>query len=194
VKLSHAAHTRRSRTAIALASAGLLAVLLGAIAYASTTSTGASRAAAATTPNQLPAIIDRFALLRTPASGPPPAELGSALAKAPASYGLRLAAARHSSNTNSWLVPGDGWLCIAARDADGLGMSCTSAASAEAGELTLIERSQSTGQERVVGACPDGYSTISAFGAEATTQLASSTVRENTYTLSVRGARRIAIG
>jgi hypothetical protein len=117
----------------------------------------------------------------------------TAVAKAPPSYGLELGAARHSSSTNSWLVPGDGWLCIAARDAEGLGMTCTTAASAEAGELTLVERSASTGEEHILGACPDGYSTVSAFGATST-RLASSTVRESTYTMVARGVSRMAVG
>jgi hypothetical protein len=185
-------HTRRARTTIAVATVGLLVVLLGAIAYASTTSGGASRAAAATTPNQLAGVIGHFAVLRNPASDSPPAELATAVAKAPASYGLQLGAARHASNTDSWLVPGSGWLCIAARDADGLGMSCTNAAGAEAGELALIERSQATGEERVIGACPDGFPRVSALG-DTETVLGGAAVSESTYRMTVRNARHLTL-
>jgi len=184
--------TRRARTTIAVATVGLIAVLLGAIAYASATSAGTSRAAASTTPSQLEAIVGHFAVLRNPASEAPPAGLATAVAKAPSSYGLNLAAARRASNTNSWLVPGNGWLCIAARDADGLGMSCTSAASAEAGELTLIERSQETGDERMIGACPDGYARVSALG-DTHSVLGGATVSESTYDMTVENARQMAL-
>jgi hypothetical protein len=193
VKPSRSNHTQRARTTIAIALVGLLAVLLGAIAYASTASAGASHAATATRPNELPAIMAHFALLRNPASDPPPTELATAVAKAPSSYGLNLAAARHASATNSWLVPGNGWLCIAASDAEGLGMSCTNATSAEAGELTLIERSQASGEERVIGASPDGYPRVSALN-ETHTVVGDATVSESTYRMTVWNARQVALG
>jgi len=181
-------NTWRTRTAIALATVGAVAVLLGAIVYANTTSAGASRA----TPNQLSAIMGHFALLRHHASGSLPAELATAIAKAPDSYGLRLGGARHASNTDSWLVPGIGWLCIAAHDADGFAMSCTNAASAEAGELTLIERSQATGDERIIGACPDGYARVSALG-DTHSVLGGATVSESTYSMKVQNARQMTL-
>lgn len=190
MKLSHTTRSRRARTTIAVATAGLTAVLLAAIAYANTTAGAVSKAAGPA--NQMPAIIDHFAVLRSSESSAPPPELATAVSKAPASYGLQLAAARRSASTESWLVPGNGWLCIAARDADGLGMSCTSAASAEAGELTLSERSQVTGVERVLGACPDGYARVRALS-DTDSGLGSAEVKESTYRLTVQNARQMAL-
>lgn len=184
---------RPARTTIAVATVSLLAVLIAAIGYSNATSAGASAHSIRGKAAALALLDSKFALLRQPAGGAPPRALANAVSKAPASYDLDLAAARRASATNAWLVPGDGWLCIAADDAEGLALSCTASASAERGELTLIERSTATGEEHIVGACPDGYSTISAFGGDSA-RLATSTVRENTYSISARNAARMAVG
>jgi len=167
----------------------LTLILLGVVISGNSTSAGAPAVRGV---SPLGSLGDRFALLRTPASLAPPAALAEAVSKAPASYGLDLVAARHAAGTNSWLVPGNGWLCIATHNAEGLGMSCATAESAEHGELSLIERSSSSGEEHIVGACPDGYSTISALGASSA-RLASSEVRENTYTLTARDVSRVTL-
>jgi len=182
-------HRRRVRAQIAAAGVALTLILLGVVIYGSSTSAGAP-----TVPGVSPiaALGGRFALLRTPASLAPPATLARAVNEAPASYGLDLAAARHAAGTNAWLVPGDGWLCIATQHAEGLGMSCATAESAERGELSLIERSSTSGEEHIVGACADGYSTISALG-PSSARLASSAVRENTYALSARNVSRTTL-
>lgn len=186
-------HTRHSvRPRIVGAGIGLLAVLLAVVIFANTSSAGPPTMPAAGEASQIAALRAQFALLRAPATASPPPALTRALAKAPATYGLDLTAARRAAATNAWLVPGDGWVCIAANDADGLGVACTSADSAEAGELTLVERSSASGEEHIVGAAPDGHSTINAVAA-GSTQLASSTVRENTYTITLRNAARIAM-
>jgi hypothetical protein len=193
VKRAHTHRSRRARSTVAVATVSLFAVLFGAIGYSNATSAGTATRRATTHVSAIASLESRFALLRRPAGNAPPQALAAAVAKAPASYGLDLAGARRASATNAWLVPGDGWLCIAAVDAEGLGLSCTAAASAERGELTLTERSTATGEEHIVGACPDGYSTISAIGG-GSAKLASSTVRENTYSISARNAARMAVG
>jgi hypothetical protein len=173
-------HRRRARTQITAAGVTLTLILLGVVIYGSSTSAGAPAVPGV---SPIAALGGRFALLRTPASLAPPATLARAVSEAPASYGLDLAAARHAAGTNAWLVPGNGWLCIATQHPEGLGMSCATAESAERGELSLIERSSSSGEEHIVGACPDGYSTISALG-PSSARLASSAVLENTYRLA----------
>jgi hypothetical protein len=160
----------------------LTLILLGVVVSGNSTSAGAPAVPGV---SPLGSLGDRFALLRTPASLAPPAALAQAVSKAPASYGLDLVAARHAAGTNSWLVPGNGWLCIATHNAEGLGMSCATAESAEHGELSLIERTSTSGDERIVGACPDGYSTVSARDASGVS-VATSPVRENTFTLTAR--------
>jgi hypothetical protein len=192
VNQTHSDTHRSARTAIVGASIGLVVVLLAVVIFANTSSAGAPTRPAAGEASQIAALQAQFALLRGPATTSPPAALTKALAKAPATYGLDLAAARRAAATNAWLVPGDGWVCIAANDADGLGVACTSSKSAEAGELTLVERSPASGEEHIIGAAPDGHSTISAVGADST-PLASGAVRENTYTITVRNAARIAM-
>jgi len=181
-------HRRRVRAQIA-ASGVMLTLILLSVIYGSSTSAGAPAVPGV---SGVAALGGRFALLRTPASLAPPASLAGAVSKAPASYGLDLAAARHAAGTNAWLVPGNGWLCIATQHPEGLGMSCATAESAERGELSLIERSSASGEEHIVGACPDGCSTISALGASSA-RLASSTVRENTYTLTARDVSRVTL-
>jgi hypothetical protein len=182
----------QARTTIAGASAILIAALLAAVFFSSASGARTSGRAADSS-DGLAALQSHFALLRTPTTLTPPPALANAVDKAPTTYGLDLADARHAANTNSWLVPGDGWLCIAANDRDGLGIACTSSASAEAGELSLAERSQATGEEHIVGACPDSCSTVSAISAGAS-HLSTSDVRESTYTMTVRDAVRISAG
>jgi hypothetical protein len=177
---------------IAGASAILIAALLAAVVFSSA-SGARTPGRAAVGSDGLAALQGHFALLRTRATMTPPPALADAVAKAPVSYGLDLAAARHAAGTNSWLVPGDGWLCIAANDREGLGIACTSSASAEAGELSLAERVQSTGEEHIVGACPDSCSAVTATSAGAS-HLSTSDVRESTYTMTVRDAARISAG
>jgi hypothetical protein len=169
----------------------LIAALLAAVVFSSASGARTSGRVASSS-DGLAALQGHFVLLRTRATTPPPA-LANAVAKAPASYGLDLADARHAAGTDSWLVPGDGWLCIAANDRAGLGIACTSSASAEAGELSLAERVLSTGEEHIVGACPDSCSTVTAIGAGAA-RLSTSDVRESTYTMTVRNAARMAAG
>lgn len=186
-------HTRlQARTTIVGTSTILIAALLAAVVFSSASGARTSGRAADGW-DGLAALQGQFALLRTRATITPPPTLANAVAKAPASYGLDLAAARRAAGSNSWLVPGDGWLCIAANDRDGLGIACTSSASAEAGELSLAERSQATGEEHIVGACPDSCSTVTAIGA-GSSHLSTSDVRESTYTMTVRDAVRMLAG
>lgn len=164
-------------------------ILLGLVIYGNSASAGTSSVRGV---SAIAALDGRFGLLRTAAGAAPPAALGRAVSQAPASYGLDLAAARHASGANAWLVPGDGWLCIATSDSEGLGMSCTSAASAEEGQLSFSERTASSGEERIVGAVPDGYTTVGADAGGG--DVASSPVRENTYTISARNVSRVTLG
>lgn len=189
-----------ARKSIAGATLALIGVLCAVIVFAHTsTARSAPKPAPARVASRTPearaaaiiALQGEFALLRTPAAVSPSAALRKAVAKAPASYGLDLAAARRASATGSWLVPGDGWLCIAAADSEGLGLACTNSESAEAGELSLVERSQAIGSERIVGACPDG--TTSVLGADQC-GLARGAVHESTYTVSVRGPAGMTSG
>lgn len=186
-------HTRlRARTTIAGTSGVLIAALLAAVVFSSASGARTSGRVAGSS-DGLAALQGHFALLRTRATMTPPPALANAVARAPASYGLDLAAARHAAGTNTWLVPGDGWLCIAGNDRDGLGIACTSSASAEAGGLSLAERSTATGEEHIVGACPDSCSTVTALGSNAA-HLSTSEVRESTYTMTVRNAAGMAVG
>ena len=180
----------RARTQVTLSTVALIAALTaGTIASAS--SSAGARSDHHT--DGVARLRGHFALLRAPAAASPPAALARAVAKAPASYGLRLADARQAASTGAWLVPGDGWLCIAAVLSEGLGMSCASTASAEGGHLSLIERASATGEEHIIGACPDGCTTVNALD-QSSSRLASSPVTENTYTMSTRNAARTGIG
>ncbi|HTW41347.1 MAG TPA: hypothetical protein VMD79_03430 [Solirubrobacteraceae bacterium] len=186
-------HTRlQARTAIVGAGAILIAALLAAVVFSSTSGARTS-GRSANSSDGLAVLQGHFALLRTRATMTPPPALANAVAKAPPSYGLDLADARHAAATNSWLVPGNGWLCIAANDREGLGIACTSSASAEAGELSLAERSQASGEEHIVGACPDSFATVTAIGA-GSSHLSTSAVRESTYAMTVRDAVRMTAG
>lgn len=121
-----------------------------------------------------------FALLRQSPSAPPPPAIVSAVSRAPGSFGLDVASARRSANTGAWLIPGSGWLCIAVEDSDGLGVSCTSTASAERGELAFQELSAGTGIGTVVGATPDWISHVQISRGQGATE-AGVTARESTY-------------
>lgn len=172
-------------------SAITLTLLLAAVAISGASSPAGARVSHPA--SGLAQLRERFALLRAPAGSNPPAALARAVARAPTPYDLSLADARHSAITGAWLIPGDGWLCIATVLSEGLGMSCATSTSAENGQLTLIERSNTTGEEHIVGASPDGHSTVSALDRSAT-PLASSAVSENTYTMTAVNAARVASG
>jgi hypothetical protein len=173
----------------------IAAIALTTLLAAVMVSTGSSPAGArvnrpAGGPGQL---REQFALLHAPMDSSPPPALARAVARAPTSYELRLADARQSAVTGAWLIPGDGWLCIATVFSEGLGMSCATRTSAENGQLRLIERSNITGEEHIVGAVPNGHSAVSALDGSST-PLASSPVSENTYTMTALNAARVAGG
>lgn len=177
-----------ARAQIALSALALALVLLGTIVYtAAAGSQPPKRARSAAS-----ALSDQFALLRGASDPSTPAALVAAVGKAPASYGLDFAAARQSAANGSWLIPGAGWLCVATTDAQGLGMSCASAASAERGELAFGEREIQSGAEHIVGVAPDGYTRVDAL-AQGSSTLASAPVRENTYSMTVRNAARMTL-
>ena len=65
-------------------------------------------------------------------------------------------------SSGAWLIPGSGWMCIATTDSEGLGMSCATLASAEAGKLAFVVRESPGDGATVVGVAPDGESEAAA--------------------------------
>jgi hypothetical protein len=127
-----------------------------------------------------------FLLLREAANGEPPVEVANAVAHAPSSFGLDLGAARRAGGSGVWLIPGEGELCLATEDPEGLGMSCASASAAENGGLALLERSANGGVSTLVGAAPDGDTRVLAHAADGSTT-GSASIQENTYVVSGQG-------
>ena len=141
-------------------------------------------------------LLQAFALLREPGGGPPPRTLVVAAAHVPASFELDVSAARRAASTGAWLIPGAGWLCLAVRDSEGLGISCSSALSAERGELAFEELSSDGGGGTVIGALPDWIARIQLRDGIAGAAVAAATV-ENTYAVSglrIGGAVRVSGG
>ena len=63
-----------------------------------------------------------------------------------------------------WIIPGNGNICIAARDADGLGMACGTDSEAESGKLALVQRSTNGGTDVVYGLAPDSVENVAVAG------------------------------
>lgn len=173
----------------------LLAVVVGAIVVSVSPASHAQAVGrgAAVAPVSLKSA---FSLLRRPAAGPPPGALVEALAHVPAGFHLDVAGARRAATTGAWLIPGEGGVCIAVRDAEGLGVSCSSVASAERGELAFQEVSVSEGESTVFGAVPDWTPRVSVRSPDGLSVVAA-TVRESTYAVpdvSTSGPLRIAEG
>ena len=126
-----------------------------------------------------------FQLLSTTQAVAPPNKIARAIDRAPVDFGLELGGARQATSTGAWLIPGNGQLCIAADDSEGIGMSCTTTDSAEQGTLEFVTHS-ADGSTKVVGAAPDGMRSATAYAADGST-VASSAVSENTYVVSGKG-------
>jgi hypothetical protein len=170
----------RARATLAIAGVGLLAAVGVPLVLAAP---GVTQGAVQPT-SSLATVQDRFELLRSPAGAPAPPPVVIAARHAPESYGLVISDARQSAN-GTWLIPGASGMCLATRDPEGVGISCTSNTAAEAGELRFTVRNQRTGEERIVGAAPDGSSVITARDEEGKA-VAAAPARENTYAMSAR--------
>jgi hypothetical protein len=163
----------------------IVAVLvLATVALITTVAAGplASHALPSKGQTDLP-LSDAFALLREPANAPAPATLIAALAHVPPSFGLDVSAARRSAGTGAWLIPGAGGLCLGVRDNEGLGISCSSAASAERGELAFEELSSVGGDGTVIGVAPDWIPRMQVRAGLAGAA-AAAPATENTYAVS----------
>jgi hypothetical protein len=170
----------RARARVMVAAVGLALSVFGTVVFTSASGSpstpGTQARAAAVAPTE------RFALLRKPQGQSPPSNLVAAVHRAPAQYGLQVADARYAASSGAWLIPGAGWLCIATTDSEGLGMSCATAASAEAGTLAFVVRESQGDGATVVGAAPDGESEAVARTSDGTV-VAGGAVGENTYRL-----------
>jgi hypothetical protein len=173
---------RLNQTRVAVAAATLAAAVTCLVVLYP----GSSGAAATSAPVAVAAPASSFQLLREAPTGAPPAELVQAVEHAPVSFGLSLGGARQAADTGAWLIPGDGELCIAVEDSEGLGMSCASAASAASGKLMFVERSTTGAQSTVIGAAPDGTTQASAQNAAGGT-VGSTPIHGSTYVLSGQG-------
>jgi hypothetical protein len=174
---------RVSRTRVAAISVALAVVVsCGIVLYPG--ASGASPQAAVGPAEASPA--SSFQLLSDATNTAPPASVAQAVQQAPSGFGLNLAGARQAAGTGVWLIPGESELCLAVDDADGLGMSCASAASAAAGGLRLLERSVNGGSSTVVGVAPNGMTHATAHTDDGAT-VATVPVEENTYVVSGQG-------
>jgi hypothetical protein len=176
----HLAQTRTTRVLLASillsAAVGCAIVLLSGASGADATAQSPEEASPASS----------FALLRESATSAPPAEVIAAAEHAPALFGLEPQAARQAPGTGAWLIPGDGELCLAVEDSEGMGLSCSPLAEANAGHLTFLERSTNGGPNTVIGAAPDGMASAAGHNA-AGEAVASALVQSNTYVMSAIG-------
>lgn len=125
-------------------------------------------------------LVSAFSLLREPAVGQPARALVDALAHVPASFAIDVSASRRSVTTGAWLIPGNGGLCIAVPDSEGVGVSCVSAASAERGELSFQEVATRAQKTTVIGALPDWIPSVQIRTAAGAGE-SSAVVKESTY-------------
>jgi hypothetical protein len=65
-----------------------------------------------------------------------------------------------ADGTKFWVIPGDGHVCVAAGDTDGLGMSCDTSTAASAGKLALVQHSTTDGADVIYGLAPDSATAI----------------------------------
>jgi len=182
--------TRRSlpaRTTLAVCAIGLAAAVVVPI-VATANPTGSQKAARAAA---LASQRGRFALLRVPAAAPMPPAYLVAVRHAPASYGLEPSGARQTPS-GTWLIPGSRGMCLAVPGSEGVGLACTSTAAAEGGELRFATRETATGEERIVGAAPDGASSVTAFGAGGAA-VGRARVANSTFAVSGREVQRVGL-
>jgi hypothetical protein len=60
-----------------------------------------------------------------------------------------------ADGTAMWVFPGEGSICLAAENREGLGMACGTTQEAVAGKVVLVERSTVGGEDVVYGLAPD---------------------------------------
>lgn len=165
--------------------AGVVAAPLVSLASPSDHDHASPRASLAT-------VVEHFALLRSPPNGPAPAAIVAAARRAPAMYGIAVAQARHAAD-GAWLIPGVYGLCIAVADAEGVGMSCSTTAAAERGELLFAVRDQSSGEEQLTGVAEDGWRSVTALSADGQV-VGTAQVVDSSYAMRTRDAVRIQAG
>jgi hypothetical protein len=136
-------------------------------------------------------LAEDFALLRTAPGETIPATVAQAAERPPADYGLQASGIRAAKADNVWLIPGEGHLCIAVNDPDGLGMSCSPAANAEQGQLAFVEHS-SDDATTVIGVAPDGVTTASGLTSDGSV-VTSTAVQESNYVLSGKGISEVTL-
>lgn len=171
----------RVRAQVALAAVALALTMSGTAVYTAASGSPPPPGARAGTATLPPA--ERFALLREPPGQAPAANLVAAVRRAPGQFGLQIAGARYAPSSGAWLIPGAGWMCIATTDSEGLGMSCATAASAEAGNLAFVVRESRGEGATVVGVAPDGESEAAARTSGGAVVVGGA-VHENTYRLA----------
>ncbi len=164
----------------------LCAVLAATVTAAVTLYPGSSGATPQPSPTVEAAPAASFQILRGVATQAPEARIAAAAAHAPSGFGLDLQGARRSAGTGAWLIPGEGELCIAVEDPEGIGMSCASAAVAAHGGLAFVERSDDGGPSTIVGAAPDGMTQANAHAGDGSI-LATAQVQDNTYVVRGQG-------
>lgn len=143
---------------------------------------GGSAAVVPTTPAPASStgVSKRFAVLRGPAGQGVPKVLADALLRVPAKLAVDLAGTRYVRSARAWLVPGRGWLCIAAEGSDGIGMACGTASVALDGRLVFVERNQSGNRSHILGLAPDGSAEARGERPDGTIA-ASASIHENVY-------------
>lgn len=62
--------------------------------------------------------------------------------------------------TQFWLVPGEGHICMIADNADGIGMTCNTTTAAQRGTTAIFERSTTGDVDVIFGLVPDTVDTV----------------------------------
>gem|GEM_PF-5693709 len=98
--------------------------------------------------------------------------------------------AAHFDGLSFWIIPGAGQICIAADDADGLGMTCGSDASAGAGKLSFVQRSTTGADDVLYGLAPDDVTKITVAGPKGSSTIVPS---DNVYAVRTKGIDKLEV-
>lgn len=158
----HASHRTLPRLVLSLVGIALIGAAIALVLHS-----GSSSSAAPASVSADAAQLQNFAVLRGAERVKPtvPADLARMLDGVMNANRLSLARdgirqLEVADGTDAWVIPGDGAMCFAAGDAEGVGLACGPTSDAIAGKLTVIQRSVGGGEDAVIGLAPDSVSNI----------------------------------